>query len=105
MLVETHSSDSLPIMSDEDTNDETSIISFGSSITSQNSELNYFDVPNVDIPNITRWDKYKVHQYLSDRGLPETITKKIIDDVSYIKPTIKNFIFINLCNSKMFYNF
>lgn len=104
-MVETSSTDNLPIIFDEDTNDETSIISFGSSITSHNAEQNYFDGPNEDIPNIIRWDKYKVHQYLSARGLPETVTKKIIDNVSSIKPTIEKIIFINLCNSIMFYNF
>lgn len=80
LLAETHSSDSLPVISDEDTNDETSIKSFSSTMTSQNSEQNYSDVPKDNIPNITSWDKYRVHQYLSDRGLPEIVTKKIIDD-------------------------
>lgn len=34
------------------------------------------------IPDVTDWDKFKVFDYFTMRGLPQTVTEKIINNVS-----------------------
>jgi hypothetical protein len=64
-------------MEDNDNNSINSDKSYNSSI---DYEKEFTEVPNVNIPNVTRWNKYQVYEYLADR-LPKEVLVKIITNV------------------------
>ncbi|XP_025405178.1 uncharacterized protein LOC112679542 isoform X2 [Sipha flava] len=57
-------------MEDNDNNSINSDKSYNSSI---DYEKEFTEVPNVNIPNVTRWNKYQVYEYLADRLPKEEI--------------------------------
>jgi len=74
------------LTSDNNDDDITSIKSYCSSIFSPCHVKKYNRITGQNIspiPDVSNWDKFKVFQYLSDRGLPQIVTEKIINNVRY----------------------
>jgi hypothetical protein len=61
-------------------NDNNSINSVESDNSSINYEKEFTEVPSTIIPDVTRWDKYQIYEYLSDR-VPNEVLAKLIKHV------------------------
>lgn len=80
-LVSTYSA-STATSEDED-QDLKSVESSNSSSGSIKNEENSSAIPEIQIPDVTSWNKYELYNYLIEQNLLKSIAKKIIDHVRY----------------------